>query len=659
MRLQQFFFSLGLLLIISFSLQAEERVRRDYPIIPVPFTSVSIDSGMWSSRCKINRMVTIPFAFRKCEETGRIDNFAKAGGLVKGEFKGLRFNDSDVFKLIEGASYSLSIYPDPALEKYLDDLIAKISAAQEKDGYLYTARTLSPHTQRGTGETRWSNLKSSHELYNVGHMYEAAVAHWQATGKKTLLNVAIKNADLLTTIFGTGMRNDVPGHQEIEIGLVKLYRVTGTADYLHLARFLLDQRGQSSSRKLYGSYCQDHLPVIDQNEAVGHAVRAVYMYSGMADIAAITGDDSYVQAIDAIWDNVASRKLYLTGGIGARHKGESFGKNYELPNETGYGETCAAIGNAQWNHRMFLLHGDAKYIDVLERVIYNGFLAGISLEGESFFYCNPLASDGDYKFNKGSLSRQSWFGCSCCPVNIVRFMPSIAGYVYGQVDESIFVNLFTSGSSNIQLKDQVITLTQRTNYPWDGSVELTVSPEQPESFAIKLRVPGWAQEQPLPGGLYRFAKPSNAKVSLTVNGTPIELNILKGYATINRKWKKGDIVQFDIPMPVRRVLCTQQVQANTNRVAIQRGPLVYCLEAVDNTHQVSNLALLDDVKLTTKHQSNLLGGIITIHGKALASSQDSDNEANGITPVKFTAIPYYAWNHRKTGEMAVWLQRSK
>ncbi|MBM4081180.1 MAG: glycoside hydrolase family 127 protein, partial [Planctomycetes bacterium] len=404
---------------------------RDYPIQPVPFTAVRVRDEFWQPRMETNRAVTVWYDLKKCEETGRIDNFAKAAGLMKGEFRGIPFDDSDVYKVIEGAAYSLALQPDPKLDKYLDEIIAKIAAAQEPDGYLYTARRLFPAEKMPamSGRERWSNLASSHELYNVGHLYEAAVAHFLATGKRSLLDVALRNADFICQTFGPGadQRKDPPGHQEIEMGLVKLYRVTAERKYLDQAKFFLDQRGRPEGHKLRGAGQQDHKPVVEQDEAVGHSVRACYMYSGMADVAALTGDAAYLRAIDRLWENVVGKKLYLTGGVGARPKGEAFGDAHELPNSTAYTETCAAIANALWNHRMFLLHGHAQYLDVLERIIYNGFLAGVALSGDQFFYPNPLEADGKRRFNHGGATRQPWFGCACCPVNVVRFIPSLAG----------------------------------------------------------------------------------------------------------------------------------------------------------------------------------------------------------------------------------------
>ncbi len=632
------------------------QAQKDYPVSPVPFTKARFDDDFWGPRLETNRKVTVPYDFKKCEETGRISNFAKAGGLMEGKFEGIRFNDSDVFKIVEGAAYSLALHPDPKLERYLDDLIVKMAAAQEDDGYLYTTRTIDPeHPASGAGKTRWSNTRVAHELYNVGHMYEAAVAFYQATGKRSLLNVAIKNADLIDRVFGPDKKHDAPGHQEIEIGLAKLYRVTGEAKYLKLAKFFLDERGQRDRRKIYGAYCQDHEPVVEQREAVGHAVRAGYMYAGMADVAALTGDRAYVKAIDRIWDNVVSKKLYLTGGIGARHKGEAFGDNYELPNRTAYNETCAAIANAMWNHRLFLLHGDAKYLDVLERVLYNGFLSGVSLTGDAFFYPNPLECDGAYKFNHGAVVRQPWFGCSCCPSNVVRFLPSLLGYGYAHRDDVVYVNLYVAGSATIELKGNTVRLEQETRYPWDGAIKITVKPERPAEFALHLRIPGWSRGHPVPSDLYRYRNEGAEDVTLVVNGKTAGLDLDKGFARIRRSWKPGDVVKLNLPMPIRRVLCHQKVTDNRGKVALERGPIVYCAEGVDNGGQVFNLILSDDAALETRWEKDLLGGVMAIRGEVPAVNRSKDGWPIATARQAFVAIPYYAWAHRGENPMAVWL----
>ncbi len=617
---------------------------KDYPITPVPFTAFQVKDDFWSPRLKINREVTLPYDFKKCEETGRIDNFAIAGKLKKGSFQGLRFNDSDVFKVMEGAAYSLSLQLDPELEKYLDELIDKVAAAQEDDGYLFTTRTIDPNNSAvDTGETRWSYLEKSHELYNVGHMYEAAVAYYQATGKSNFLAVALNNADLIDSVFGSEKNCDVPGHQEIEIGLAKLYRATGHEKYLNLAKYFLAQRGNDRDRDIYGEYCQDHIPVLEQEEAVGHAVRAAYMYSAMADIAALTADSDYLKAVGHIWENVVSKKLYLTGGIGSRHEGEAFGDDYELPNDTAYNETCAAIGNAMWNHRLFLLHGESKYIDVLERIIYNGFLSGISFSGDHFFYPNPLEWDGNFAFNIKKTSRQPWFHCSCCPTNVVRFLPSLPGYLYAQEDNAIFINLYIANSATIKLEHQSVKLKQETRYPWDGKVTLILESVAESEFEIRCRIPGWTQNHPVPSDLYTYKEQSEETVSLSVNGRSVQLEMDKGYACLKRVWKKDDTIELNLPMPIRRVLSHKNVKSNRNKVAIERGPVVYCAEGVDNSGIALDLTLPDDVTLSCEHRSENLNGISVIRGI------NRDRE--------IMLIPYYAWAHRGEGEMAVWLNQ--
>ncbi|HPG39912.1 MAG TPA: glycoside hydrolase family 127 protein [bacterium] len=616
-------------------------LKTDYPVTPVPFTKVQFTDTFWLPRLEINRVVTIPYDFKKCAETGRIDNFAKAGGLMAGAFRGIRFDDSDVFKIIEGAAYSFSMHPDTALDQYLDDLIAKIAAAQEDDGYLYTTRTIDPqHPARDAGPERWSQLKDSHELYNVGHMYEAAVAHYQATGKRTFLDIALKNADLIDSEFGPGKRYDVPGHEEIEIGLVKLYRITGNEKYLKLAKFFLDRRGRPENRQeLYGDYAQDHIPVIEQDHPVGHAVRAGYLYSGMADVAALTGDSAYVSALNKIWENVVYKKLYLTGGIGARHSGEAFGEDYELPNLTAYNETCAAIANMLWNYRMFLLHGDSKYIDVLERTLYNGFLSGISLTGNEFFYPNPLESEGKYQ-------RSPWFDCSCCPSNVVRFLPSLPGYVYAVKKDQIYINLYIQNRGEIKVGKNLITLTQETRYPWDGVIRITIDPKTRATFGLRLRIPGWAENRPVPGDLYLYKNNNADKVIITMNGAALSYTSENGYAIINRTWQQGDFVDIHLPMPVQQVLCNDKVVENHNKLAFERGPLVYCAEGIDNNGHVLNMFVPGNENGVTEFRSQLLNGVTVINLSAGTTIKN--------TKQPITLIPYYAWAHRGQGEMRVW-----
>jgi uncharacterized protein len=624
----------------------QELASGDYPIQPVSFTQVSLTDRFWQPRLLTNVQVSIPYAFRKCEETGRIRNFEIAGGLAQGSFgTQFPFDDSDVYKIIEGAAYSLQVAPDPKLEEYVDSIIEKIAAAQEEDGYLMTWRTIDPSrpptTWSGT-EERWSDIKGGHELYNMGHLYEAAVAYQEATAKPRLMEIALKNADLICDTFGPGKRMEVPGHPEIEIGLFKLYRVTKAPKYLELARFFIDQRGNAEGHQLYGEYAQDHLPLLQQSEAVGHAVRAGYLYSAMADLVALAGDEAYRNALNRLWENVVQRKTYLTGGIGSRHEGESFGADYELPNLEAYNETCAAISNVFWNHRMFLLEGDSKYIDVLEQTLYNGVLAGIGMGGDTFFYPNPLESDGIYEFNQGSCSRQPWFNCSCCPSNATRFIPSVPGYVYALQEEQLYVNLYIQGAASMEIAGQSVEIEQVTDYPWDGRVMIKVQPRQARHFAVLLRIPGWTGAGPMPGDLYRFAEAPIQETAVLLNGEALPLpHPVKGYLRFERTWKPGDSLELQLPMPVRRVHSSPKVAANSGRLALQRGPLVYCAEAVDN-EDFKRLTLTENDPLSPLTRTGLLNGIVTIEGEVTGNRQA-------------TFIPYYAWAHRGAGAMRVWL----
>jgi DUF1680 family protein len=644
----------------------------DYPVRPVPFTAVHLADRFWSPRIETNRTVTIPFAFKQCEDNQRMFNFERAAAVLRGEKitdtspPGFPFDDTDPYKIIEGAAYSLAVQPDPQLDAYLDGLIAKIAAAQEPDGYLYTTRTYNPQSPHAwAGKERWVlERELSHELYNLGHLYEAAAAHYQATGKRNLLTIALKTADLLDRTFGpadatNGKQAIWPGHQITEMGLIKLYRITGQTKYLNLAKFLLDVRGPDGHKGAGSPYNQSHLPVTQQRTAVGHAVRATYMYAGMADVAAITNDTSYLTAIDAIWQNVASAHLYITGGIGSTRHGEAFGPDHDLPNMSAYNETCAAIGNVYWNHRLFLLHADAKYIDVLERSLYNGLISGVSLDGTSFFYPNPLESRGQHQ-------RSPWFGCACCPSNICRFIASVPGYVYAlkpatpTAPAQLFVNLYAAGTAEVPLdSSSSLSITQTTNYPWDGAIKLTISTPTAAEVALKLRIPGWAQNQPVPSDLYRFTDARSPAPTLKLNGQSVPIEPINGYVTLTRRWQQGDTVELDLPMPVRRVAAHEKVQANTGRIALQRGPLVYCLEWPDHTAdhnggKVRNLLLPDEAPITPTPRPDLLGGLVALQSTATAYSADA---AGNVTtqPVPVLAIPYYAWAHRGPGEMTVWL----
>ncbi len=632
----------------------------DYPVKPVPFTAVHFNDAFWAPRIEVNRKITIPFAFGKCEETGRVKNFERAATVLRGEPladkkpPGYPFDDSDLYKVIEGASYTLSVQPDPQLDAYLDTLIAKIGAAQEKDGYLYTTRTIDPvHPHPWAGTARWELEKvDSHELYVLGHLYEAAAAHYQATGKRTLLDIALRTADLLDQTFGPGKMSIWPGHQITEMGLAKLYRVTGDSRYINLAKFMLDVRGPDGSKGAGRTYNQSQTRVVEQTEAVGHAVRATYMYSGMADVAALTGDSSYMNAIDRIWDNVASKKLYITGGIGATASGEAFGPNYELPNMTAYNETCAAVGNDYWNHRLFLLHADARYIDVMERTLYNGLISGVSLDGKSFFYPNPLESNGQHE-------RSPWFGVACCPSNITRFLASIPGYVYAQRSDSLYVNLFVASTAEIKMDNgRTVRINQETRYPWDGAVRMNVSPDQEAKLAIHVRIPGWARDEPVPSDLYRYADQSTERAVLKVNRRPVAMKIEKGYVNLDRTWKKGDVIELSLPMPVRRVAANDQVAADRGRVALQRGPIIYTAEWADNPNgRVRNLVLPETAKLTAEFRPELLKGVTVVKGKVYGLAFDTQGKVIK-NEQDFTAIPYYAWANRGRGQMLVWIPTS-
>lgn len=653
---------LNIILLITIGIpHTKAQSVKDYPFSPIPFTSVSINDEFWGPRIKTNREVTIPDTFKKSEETGRIKNFAVAGGLEKGEFEGIFYNDSDVFKIIEGASYSLNVNPDPKLKKYVDSVIFKIAAAQEEDGYLYTNRTIDPSSvhkdgipgedlsyQMLTGKERWSYLIHNHELYNVGHMYEAAVANYLATGDKVLLKVAIKNANLIDSVFGPNKNMGVPGHEEIEIGLVKLYRVTGEKKYLDLAKFFVDQRGNSEGHKLYGPYHQDHKPFVEQRKAVGHSVRAGYLYAGASDLAALTGSNEYNESLFSIWNDIVEHKIYLTGGIGSEPHIEGFGPDYQLPNKTAYTETCAAISMMLWNHRLFLLTGDVKYMDVFERTLYNGFLPGISLEGDTYFYPNPLESDGIYKFNHGMIKRSPWFDTSCCPVNIVRVLPSLSGYIYSTKGRDIFINLFIGNTSELDIDGKKIKLSQTTKYPWDGSVKLKIEEVDKDlSAGLKIRVPGWARNIVLPGNLYKYVDGKKSSIGLLINGKNQRVQIENGFIIIDKNyWKPGDTVEISFEMKVKKVISNKNVAANKGKIAFERGPLVYCAEQVDNPNGVLDLKLNLNDQFKYSFDEELLEGI----GKILGKATDSKNNI-----VDFTAIPYFAWAHRDDGEMSVWL----
>lgn len=651
----------------------KKSISGGYPIMPVPFTSVKVwNNTFWGQRLETSRNVTIPLAFSKCESEGRYKNFERAADNRKHpsdkynvkKLMPYSFDDTDLYKTIEGAAYILQTYPDKKLKAYVDSVIDIIGTAQEPDGYLYTARTQNfIHPHPWAGPKRWSKEEDlSHELYNLGHLIEGAVAHWQATGSRKLLDIACRYADCVVKEVGPnpGQACVVPGHQIAEMALCKLYLATGQKRYLDEAKFLLDYRGKTEIRQ---EYSQSHKPVIEQDEAVGHAVRAAYMYAGMADVAALTGDTAYIHAIDRIWNNIVSKKLYITGGIGATNNGEAFGANYELPNMSAYNETCAAIGNVYVNYRLFLLHGESKYFDVLERTLYNGLIDGVSLDGGGFFYPNPLESMGQHQ-------RKAWFGCACCPSNICRFLPSLPGYIYAVKDRNVYINLFLSNSSNLTVAGKKVALSQDTRYPWDGDIVIKIDNNKAGTFALKIRIPGWVKGQPVPSDLYYYSDGKHLAYTVTVNGKTADAALTDdGYYTIARQWKKGDVVRVHFDMEARTVRANNKVAADRGQASIERGPVVYAAEWPDNNFNIQNVLLnqqptfttgtmpyaafiADSLKNKQTQYRKLHIETLTTPAQALVFGKDGKLST---ADVSLKLIPYFAWAHRGNGNMKVWL----
>lgn len=652
--------SIGMALPAAMSAQ-KTTVHHGYPIDQVPFTSVKvIQNTFWGQRLKAAHDVTIPLAFSKCKSTGRYDNFVRAAhpsdSYDVNKLEPLPFDDTDVYKTIEGASYELHTYPDKKLVAYIDSVLDIVAAAQEKDGYLYTARTMNPkHPHNWSGPTRWSKTEDlSHELYNLGHMVDAACAHYQATKSTKFLNIAKRYADCVIREIGPGanQKHVVPGHQIAEMALARLYVLTGEKKYLDQAKYFLDMRGKTTIRQ---TYSQSQAPVVNQKEAVGHAVRAGYMYAGMADVAALTGDSSYIKAIDDIWNNIVGKKYYLTGGVGALHWGEAFGANYELPNKTAYNETCAAIAQVYLNQRMFLLHGDAKYIDCLERTLYNGVISGMSIDGGRFFYPNPLAADGKYKFNAdNTLERQPWFGCACCPSNLSRFIPSVPGYFYAVKGNKVYVNLFASSKADLTVNGKTVDFTVDTKYPWNGDIALTIGKNKAGQFNLAIRIPGWMRGQVVPSDLYKFEDNTKTPWSITVNGKKVDGTLEKGYFSISRKWKKGDVVRIHFDMQPRIVKANDKVEADRGRIAVERGPLVYCAETADNQYDIFRFVMPKQPQFTVNDAPQLLNGIKTISVEGTYLKTDDQGSVLSKS-AQLKLIPYYAWNHRGVGKMLVWI----
>ena len=623
----------------------------------VPFTQVHLTDAFWAPRIEVNRTVSIPSAFRECERNGRFDNFALAAtnlGHARYDVKEHRgdfsFDDTDPYKVIEGASYALAAQYDAQLDHYLDSVINIIALAQEDDGYLTTCVTNKCYRLSGWwGRARWEKI-NSHELYNSGHLIESAVAHYRATGKRNFLDVAIKNADLVCRTFGPneGQIHRPGGHPIIEMALCKLYKVTGQKRYLEGAKYFVDETGRCTDGHAPSMYSQDHMPIREQHEIVGHAVRAGYLYSGVADVAALTGDTLLQQAAERIWHNMASKKLFVTGGIGSRAQGEGFGPEYELNSHTAYCETCAAIANVYFSYRMFLATGESKYMDVVERALYNNVLSGVSLSGDRFFYDNPLESDGEHE-------RQRWFGCACCPGNITRFIASVPNYIYATQGKDIYVNLYVQGTAKIGN----VELEQTTGYPWDDKVRITVK-KGGGKFAIKLRMPGWAKNSAVgvddynyEQNLYLHQPGSTLMPSIAVNGQALYTDN-HDYLTISRSWKRGDVIDIDFWMPVRRIVANDNAEDLRGRVALERGPIVYCLEANDQKDStIFDKYVLDATAVGHHFEKDLLGGVVVLDGQAKKVERTGE-----VSDVAFRAIPYCTWNNRGAQPMEVWIART-
>jgi uncharacterized protein len=628
----------------------EARPQSSREIRGVSFSRVSINDSFWKPRIEKVATVTIPVCVEQTEvKTPRIANFEKVARRKGEKHEGIYYDDSDVYKALEAMAYSLKNHPDKALEEKADQWIDKIAAAQEPDGYLNTYFSLQ------NLERRWTDMEK-HEDYCAGHLIEAAVAYYNTTGKRKLVDVAIRFADHIDSTFRQQRRPWVSGHQEIELALVKLYHTTGNRKYLELSDWFLQQRGYGHGKGVIWDqwkapeYCQDAVPVKEQKEITGHAVRAMYLYTGAADVAAALNDPGYMTSMHTVWEDVVCRNMYITGGIGSSGRNEGFTEDYDLPNETAYCETCASVGMVFWNQRMNRLTGDAKYIDILERSLYNGALDGLSMSGDRFFYGNPLASDG------GS-SRSEWFGTACCPSNISRLIASVGDYIYATSEDEIFVNLFIGSSTTVERKRGSIGLTQRTQYPWDGDVEINVSPAKPIRQKINIRIPGWVRNEPVPGDTYRYLDSARNAIRILVNGKTISPLMKNGYAIIDREWKRGDRISLSLPMQIRRVISDEKVKNNAQLVALERGPLVYCFEHVDNNGGVMNIVLPDKASTTATYRSEILGGVVTIEADASVIRPSEDGHGVVIHSAKTTAIPYFSWANRGEGEMRVWIPR--
>lgn len=647
---------------LAFSFQVFS--QQDYPIQAIPFYEVQMEDAFWKPRMETARKVTLPATLKKNQETFRVKQFEVAAGRTTGEIcTQYPFDDTDVFKSIEGAAYALKVYPDSALEAQIDQLVQLIGEAQEEDGYLYTWRTI----QNKTGQKEYSDIRNqprhlswlegqrwakvdelSHELYNAGHLYEAAVAYYEATGKRALLDIALKNAELVYKDFGPNKLEKAPGHQEVEVGLVKLYRLTKDKRWLNLAKYFLDVRG-------YGAeYSQNHQPLKDQRKAVGHAVRLGYMFMGVADVAALTGTKEYDETMKAVWEDIVSSQMYLTGGVGATGQNEGFGGSFDLPNYSAYNETCSSISFALWSQRMFQLTGEGRYLDVLELTIYNALNAGLSLSGDHYFYPNPLES-------RKNVERTPWFGCACCPPNLSRFYNALSSLFYGQKGNDIYLNQYAASQTNIVQKmedgsSNTVHLLQKTQYPWEGKINLSVSPESNSYFSIYVRIPAWAKGQVAPLDLYTIPNYSGEQFSIQINNQTIQAPLEKGFAVITRTWQKGDQITIDFPMEPQKIIANEKVAANNGRFAIKRGPVVYCLEGKDQADdRILNVLVPDTVSIHKQFEAQLFGGIPTLNFTGYMVNKKINETEAALEKMSLKAIPYFMWANRGKDNMLVWL----
>jgi len=614
------------------------------PLHPVPFTEVNAE-GFWRYWIDLTPRAILPHCVSHCTMEGKLGNFLVASGAQQGKHRGACWEDSDVYKVIEGAAYCLAIKPDAELQAQFDGIIDTIVAAQQPDGYLNTYFTLVEPGNRWNDDTK-------HETYCAGHLIEAAIAYHEATGRRVLLDAAIRLANHMYDVFGPGKQTDVSEHEEIELALVKLWRVTKDDRYLELSRLFLERRGHQEGRKPvpqgseggWGEVCQDHKPIVEQDAIVGHAVRAMYLYCAVTDHATMTGNPAYLKTLDSIWDDVVGRKMYVTGGIGdASRSNEGFSVPYYLPNDTAYCETCASVGMALWNQRMALMYADARYADIVELELYNGILGSTSLEGRAFYYCNRL---------QGNDHRPPWQGCACCPTNIVRLFPAVAGFAYATGPKGIYVNQYISGRAAFSWDGRGVTLVQQTQYPWDG--QITIRPEISEKthIPLHLRIPGWSRNARTPGDLYRYTGRDAAESArFFIGNTEIQLRVAKGYAVLDREWLPGETLRIEIPMPVLRVHAHPNVEANRDRVALQRGPLVYCFEDIDNAGNVARAGLPKEAQILTAYQSKMLNGVVMLTTSGVLSAKPEAKAGE----CKLKAIPFYARDNRTQTYMQVWM----